>query len=63
MKILVVYDSVYGNTERIARTIGAALPGEVPVLGIGEADPSELTSADLLIIGSPTHGALPHPSQ
>jgi len=59
MKILVVYDSVYGNTERIARTIGDALPGEVKVLRVGDVDPGELASSDLLIIGSPTHGALP----
>lgn len=59
MSILVVYDSVYGNTERIAGVIGGAFPGEVQVLRVSEADPNELASADLLIIGSPTHGALP----
>lgn len=25
MKVLVIYDSVYGNTEKIARAMGAAL--------------------------------------
>ena len=59
MKVLVVYDSLYGNTERIARVIADAVPGETQVLRVGEADPDDLASADLLIIGSPTHGALP----
>ena len=29
MKTLVVYDSVYGNTEEIAKAIGDAISGEV----------------------------------
>lgn len=51
MKVLVVYDSVYGNTERIARAIAAALSphNDVKVLRPGEVDLSELESADLLI--------------
>jgi flavodoxin len=59
MKTLVVYDSVYGNTEIIARAIGDALPGEVQVLRVGQVETSDLEAADLLILGSPTHGALP----
>ena len=59
MKTLVVYDSVYGNTEIIARAVGGAFPGEVQVLRVGQVNASELESVDLLIIGSPTHGALP----
>ena len=58
MKTLVVYDSLYGNTEIIARAIGAALPGEVQVLRVGQADVAELEAADLLVIGSPTHGSM-----
>lgn len=59
MKTLVVYDSVYGNTEIIARAIGDALPGEVQVLRVGQVNAGELAIADLLVIGSPTHGAMP----
>lgn len=59
MKMLVIYDSVYGNTEIVARAIGDALPGEVPVLRVGQMKPSELEAADLLIIGAPTHGSMP----
>ncbi|MCX5999053.1 MAG: flavodoxin family protein [Chloroflexi bacterium] len=56
MKALVVYDSVYGSTEKIARAIGGAIAGEVKVLRASEVNPSELKSLELLIVGSPTHG-------
>jgi flavodoxin I len=59
MKALVVYDSVYGNTEQIARAIGSAITGEVKVLRAGETKPYEFESIDLLIIGSPTQGGKP----
>jgi len=59
MKTLIVYDSVHGNTEKIARAIGEAIPGEVKVLRVGEVNPSELEALDLLIVGSPTQGGRP----
>ncbi len=64
MKALIVYDSVYGNTEKIARAIaGAITPSDgVKVLRAGEANPSELESIDLLIVGSPTQGGRPTPA-
>ena len=45
MRTLVIYDSVYGNTEIIARAIGDALPGEVQVLRVGQVDARELEAA------------------
>jgi len=64
MKALIVYDSVYGNTEKIARAIAEAITpsGEVKVLRAAEANASELASPDLLIVGSPTHGGRPTPA-
>jgi len=62
MKVLVVYDSTYGNTEKIAKTIGAAISGDVKVLRAGEVNAAELNSCDLLVIGSPTQGGRPMPS-
>ncbi len=59
MKVLVIYDSMYGNTEKIARAIGEAITGEVKVLRVTEMNLSELESIDLLIIGSPTQGGRP----
>ena len=64
MKALIVYDSVYGNTEKIARAIAAAIApsGEVKVLRPGEVNPSELQALDLLVVGSPTQGGRPTPA-
>ncbi len=64
MKALIVYDSVYGNTEQIAKAVaGAITPSDgVKVLRAGEANPSELESIDLLIVGSPTQGGRPTPA-
>jgi len=61
MKALIVYDSVYGNTEKIARAIAEAIipPDEVKVLRAGQANPTEFAFIDLLIVGSPTHGGRP----
>jgi flavodoxin len=64
MNVLIVYDSGYGNTEKIARAIAGAITpfGEVKVLRAGEANPSELGSIDILIVGSPTQGGKPTPA-
>ena len=59
VKVLIVYDSVYGNTEKIARAIAGAVSGEVRLLRVGDVDPSELKGVDLLIAGSPTQGGRP----
>jgi flavodoxin I len=64
MRALIIYDSVYGNTEKIARAIAEAITpsNEVKILRVSEANPSELASIDLLIAGSPTHGGRPTPA-
>ena len=59
MKTLIVYDSMYGNTEKIAKIIGDAIAGEIRVLHVGDVDPSELLKLNLLIVGSPTQGGRP----
>jgi len=41
MKALVVYDSVFGNTEQIARAIGEALGAEVLPVGGAQAGAPE----------------------
>jgi len=38
MKTLVVYDALYGNIKMTAQSIGEALPGEVEVLHVSEAE-------------------------
>ena len=59
MKTIVIYDSVFGNTEKIARSIGKAIEGEVKVIRKDAVNPSELAAVDLLIIGAPTYGGQP----
>jgi len=61
MKVLIVYDSIQGNTEKVARAMAAALSssGDVKVLKPGEVASSDLKSIDLLIVGSPTLGGRP----
>ena len=57
MKTLVVYDSTYGNTEKIAQAIGEAIGGEVR--RAGQVSPSDVKGFDLVIVGSPTMGGRP----
>jgi len=62
MKALIVYDSASGNTEKIAQAMGKALDGDVKVLRAGEANPAELKSLDVLLVGCPTYGGRPTPT-
>ena len=64
MKALVIYDSVFGNTEKVARAIGAALDprAEVSVLQVGAVKPDHLAGLDVVFVGSPTRGFKPTPA-
>jgi flavodoxin len=64
MKALLIYDSVFGNTERIAQAIGHALASEadVTVLRVGDVKPEHLANLNLLIVGSPTRAFRPTPA-
>lgn len=61
MKALVIYDSVFGNTEKVAHGIGSALGAEVPVKSIGAVTAADLGGVDTLFVGSPTRGFKPTP--
>ena len=62
MKTLIVYDSVYGNTEEIAKAIGGVITGEVKVVRVSELNSAEWKTIDLLIVGSPTQAGRPTPA-
>lgn len=64
MNVLVVYDSMYGNTAKVAAAIGDALRHEaaVRVLPVVEAGAETLAQADLLFVGSPTQRFRPLPA-
>lgn len=55
MKALVIYDSAYGNTEKIAQTIAQSLL-EVEVVRVGDATLGQLDGIETLVVGSPTQG-------
>ena len=64
MKALVIYDSVFGNTEKVAQAMGAALEAraEVSVLKVGDVTGEFWTGLDALIVGSPTRAFSPTPA-
>jgi flavodoxin I len=67
MKILIVYDSVFGNTERVAQAMGSALCDADPlaaveVVRVGDVTPQHLRGVDLLLVGSPTRAFRPTPA-
>jgi flavodoxin len=61
MKILVVYDSAFGNTEQIAKAIGSAIGAaeEVLVERVARAGTEQLKGLEVLVVGSPTQGFRP----
>jgi len=61
MHTIVLYDSQYGNTERIAQAIADALGqyGQARAVRVAETNPGELAEVDLLVVGCPTQGWRP----
>jgi flavodoxin I len=57
MKSLVIYDSVFGNTEKVACAIGEAL--ESQALSVNKVSHQDIQGVGLLIVGSPTRGFRP----
>jgi flavodoxin len=59
----IIYDSKFGNTEKIAQAIarGASSVGEVRIASVAEADQLLIQRPDLLFVGGPTqrHGMSP----
>lgn len=65
MHVLIVYDSVFGNTEKITAAMASALTASlgdsaaVELLQAGQARPFQYAGSDLLVVGSPTRGFRP----
>lgn len=57
MRALVVYESMYGNTHRIADAIGEGLREsfDTEVVSVHDATPAIVVGADLVVVGGPTH--------
>lgn len=58
MKILIVFDSVFGNTEKLARAMGEALP-DAQVVRVTDVTSEHLAGVEGLIVGSPTRAFRP----
>ncbi|MDH5450650.1 MAG: flavodoxin family protein [Candidatus Bathyarchaeota archaeon] len=58
-KVIVVYESKYGNTKRVAETIIAGMNEIEEVEAVlkepKHVDPTEVLDYDLILIGSPNH--------
>jgi flavodoxin len=61
MKSLVLYDSAYGNTAKIARVIYHVLAAksDARLIALDDLRFSTLGKVDLLVVGSPTQGGRP----
>jgi len=55
MHALVVYESMFGNTESIARSVAEGLSGEFDVTLAEVRTMPRPSGADLLVVGGPTH--------
>jgi flavodoxin len=57
MRTLVVYESMFGNTERIARAIAGGLErhADVEIHDVREVPADAVREADLIVAGGPTH--------
>lgn len=65
MKAMVIYDSGFGNTAKIAQAIRDALSneaGDVELRQVGDVQPEQLLGLDVLIVGSPTQRCRPTPA-
>lgn len=64
MNVLIVYESQYGNTKEVAMAIAGAVkkPHKVLAVAADLVEPAEVKAADLLIVGSPTHGGVTAPA-
>jgi len=60
MKSLVVYDSAFGNTQKVAEEIAKVL--ECKAVLVGNFRKSDLKGIELLVIGSPINGWQPLPT-
>jgi flavodoxin len=57
MNALVIFDTVFGNTAKIAQAIATALGTQA--IPVSQVDANQLRGLNLLVIGSPTRGFRP----
>jgi flavorubredoxin len=57
VKAIVVYESMFGNTHRVAEAVAEGLKenAEVSLHPVSETPPDTLAGVDLIVVGGPTH--------
>jgi hypothetical protein len=61
MNAIVIYESMYGNTRKVAETVAQRLGA--PAVAVADAGADRIADADLVVIGAPTHTwSVPRPS-
>ena len=57
MRALVVYESMFGNTEAVARAVadGLAEMHDVDLREVSQAPTEVIGRVDLIVVGGPTH--------
>ena len=58
MRAVVIYESMFGNTERVARAVADGLRRTVDVdlVEVGAVGAASVAGADLMVVGGPTQG-------
>jgi len=59
MTALIIYDSVFGNTEKVALAMAEALQNGARAVNVNQVPSLNLQDYDLILIGSPTRGFKP----
>ena len=59
MKVLVIYDTNFGNTKRIAETISKGLGKDSRVMPVSDFSKKELEGTGLLVVGGPVNAWRP----
>lgn len=62
MKNLILYDSQFGNTEKIAQAVGKGVGGDAQVRAVKDTGNIAWSELKLLVVGSPTQGGRPTPT-
>jgi len=55
MKALVVYESMFGNTGRVARAVAEGMSGRLRVVVADVVTAPAVDGVELLVVGAPTH--------
>jgi flavodoxin len=61
LRSMIIYDSFFGNTEKIAHAIGNSFrsKADVQVFRVNEIKPEQISGMEILIVGSPTRAFRP----